>query len=432
MRDGKKHAHSLLMLLAALSASGPALAADWPCWRGPMRDGHTLESSGWTSGKWSIGEPAWSTNVGEGCTSPVVAKGRLYTLGWENDRDHVVCLDATTGKVLWKQSYPCPRYSRQKIGDEEFYAGPIATPEFDPATGLLYTLSLDGDLVSWDTTADGRRAWGINLYEAYKVPQRPEMAKAGSRRDYGYITSPIVHRNWLIVSVGAKDGHLMSFDKKNGKRVWVSECCDPAGHCGGLTPIEVEGVPCVASFTLRKLVVIRLDAGKEGKTAAQYDWETDFGNNIASPVVYKNTVLITSAYNHSAMCKLEITLSGAKKLWEAPYPSGACTPVIHDGLVYWVWQKMYCLNFATGKLKWDGGSFGSPGSCIVTSDGKLIAWGGTGKLALIEPADKYKELSRKVRVFQANCWPHVVLADERLYCKDRDGNLKCFCVKPKP
>ncbi len=61
----------------------------------------------------------------------------------------------------------------------------------------------------------------------------------------------------------------------------------------------------------------RLDAGKEGKTVAQYDWVTDFGNNVASPVVHRNFVLITSAYNHAAMCKLEISLNGATKVWEA-------------------------------------------------------------------------------------------------------------------
>lgn len=425
-----------LAVICALIASlvlSPALAADWPSWRGPTRNGHTKESSGWTSGSWPIEEPTWTTDVGEGCTSPVVAKGRLYTLGWKDNEDHVVCLDANSGKLLWKQSYPCPRYSRHKIGDEDAYSGPTATPEFDPATGLLYTLSTDGDLVCWDTTADGQRVWEVNLYDAYSVPRRPEVGKAGSLRDYGYITAPLVHGDWLIVAVGASEGHLMAFDKKKGTWRWGSECSEPAGHCGGMAPIEVEGVPCLASFTLRNLVVSRLDAGKEGKTVAQYDWVTDFGNNVASPVVHRNFVLITSAYNHAAMCKLEISLNGATKVWEAPYPSGACTPVVHDGHVYWTWERMRCLDFATGKLKWEGGTFGSPGSCIATADGKLIAWGDRGKLVLVEASDGgYKELSRTLHVFQAYCWPHVVLADARLYCKDRDGNLKCFGLRRTP
>jgi outer membrane protein assembly factor BamB len=337
--------------------------------------------------------------------------------------------------VLWKQSYECPRYGRHHLGDEDAYSGPTATPEFDPATGLLYTLSTDGDLNCWDARDNGRRVWGVNLYSAYEVPRRPEVGKAGSRRDYGYITAPLVHGDWLLVAVGAREGHLMAFDKKDGTRRWVSECAEPAGHCGGLAPLEVEGVPCVASFTLRKLVVIRLDAGREGKTVAEHDWVTDFGNNIASPAVFKNFVLITSRYNHGAMCKLEVTLRGAKKVWEAPYASGACTPVIQDGHVYWTSEKMHCLDFATGKLKWAGGSFGSPGSCVAAADGKLIVWGDRGKLALVEPADqspdRYKELARVGRLSEAQSWPHVVLADGRLYGKDRDGNVTCFLLKPR-
>lgn len=422
---------ALVVLLAPVRTP----AADWPSWRGPTRDGHTKESSGWASRCWPLGDPSWTAQVGEGSTSPVVAKGRLYTLGWANNKDHVVCLDAATGKVLWKQSYACPRYGRHHVGDEDAYSGPTATPELDPATGLLYTLSTDGDLACWDTAAEGRRLWAVNLYATYAVARRPQVGTAArSLRDYGYITAPLVHGDWLIVAVGARDGHLMAFGKKDGKRHWASACTEPAGHCGGLAPIEVEGVPCLASLTLRKLVVIRIDAGKEGQTIAEYDWATDYANNVASPAVYQNFVLITSAYNHGKMCKLEVSLRGVKKVWEAPHASGACTPVIHDGHVYWAWERMHCLDFATGKLKWEGGSFGSPGSCLVTADGKLLVWGGRGRLALVEPADKspdrYKELSRSVRLSQAYCWPHVVLAGEKLYCKDRDGNLKCYTLKP--
>jgi len=426
----------LLLGLASAIFTLPTPAADWPNWRGPARDGHTKESSGWTSGAWPVKDPIWTAQAGEGCTAPVVVKDRAYVVGWQDRKDHVVCLDTANGKVLWKQSYNCPRYGRHHLGDEDAYSGPTATPEFDTKTNLLYTLSADGDLNCWDTGAEGKRVWGVNLYDTYQVPRRPEVGKVGTRRDYGYITAPLVHGDWLIVSVGSKDGHLIAFDKKDGKQRWTSECKEPAGHCGGLAPIEIEGVPCLASFTLRKLAVIRLDTGKEGKTVAEYDWITDFGNNVASPAVYKNSVLITSAYNRKAICRVDVSLNGVKKVWEAPYASKACTPVIHDGHVYWAWEKMYCLDFATGKLKWEGGTFGQPGSCIATADGKLIAWGERGKLALVEPADKspdkYTELARNVRLSAAFSWPHVVLANEKLYCKDRDGKLLCYSLKPAP
>jgi outer membrane protein assembly factor BamB len=402
-----------LLLLLALQ--------DWPHWRGPGRDDVAAEPSGWTGGAWP-GEPEWAVKVGEGSGSPIVAGGRLYAMGWSGGRDTLSCLDAATGKELWTASYPSPSHGRHKMGDEKFYSGPTSTPEFD--AGRLYTLGIDGDLHAWDA-ADGRKLWGLNLYEAYRAPRRPHVG--AQQRDYGYITAPLALGGRLFVHVGAAEGTVMAFDPATGKRAWASECRDEAGHAGGMAPITVEGVPCLAVLTLRHLVVLRLD---DGRTVATFPWTTDFGNNVASPAVSGDSVLVTSEYNRNAIARVRITLKGAEQVWQAPFASKACTPVIHGGRVYWAWRKVRCLDFATGAQQWEGGEFGDAGSCIVTADGKLIVWGGTGRLSLLETGgDAYRELARAVRVLPATSWPHVVLAGGRLYCKDRDGNLKCFKLR---
>jgi hypothetical protein len=98
--------------------------------------------------------------------------------------------------------------------------------------------------------------------------------------------------------------------------------------------------------------------------------------------------------------------------------------------VYVAWQRIRCIDFATGELKWEGGAVGDPGSCIVTSDGRLIVYGLSGKLALIEGAKRspkaYKELAVKDKLFKSYAWPHVALAAGRVYCRDRDGNMVVF------
>jgi outer membrane protein assembly factor BamB len=238
----------------------------------------------------------------------------------------------------------------------------------------------------------------------------------------------------LLVEVGAEDGNLVAFAKRTGERLWASRCDDPAGHTAGPVPLTVEGVPCVAVLTLFRLAVVRLDAGHEGEVAAEYLWATEFGNNVAGPAAHGDCVLVTSAYNHGAICKLRITLRGAEKLWERPYASKVCTPVVSGGHVYWCWQKVRCLDWETGELTWEGGRFGDPGSCVVTGDGRLVVLGGQGRLALVETADhsptKYAELAVKDGLFHDSAWPHVVLSGGRLYCKDRRGNLACFPVAP--
>jgi outer membrane protein assembly factor BamB len=180
--------------------------------------------------------------------------------------------------------------------------------------------------------------------------------------------------------------------------------------------------------------VVRLDRGHEGEVIATYPWETTFANNIAGPAAHGDSVLLTSAYNHNAICRVRLTLKGAEKVWQRPHASKVCTPVVYQGHVYWAWQAVRCLDWETGEQKWAGGSFSDPGSCVVTGDGRLVVYGGRGKLALVETARRspgtYTQLAVKDGLFGDLAWPHVVLAGGRLICKDRDGNLACFRLGP--
>ncbi|MBY0513211.1 MAG: PQQ-binding-like beta-propeller repeat protein [Gemmataceae bacterium] len=223
---------------------------------------------------------------------------------------------------------------------------------------------------------------------------------------------------------------MIAFDKRTGKEAWASELKDEAGHTGAMTPMTVEGVPCVAVWTQRNLAVVRLDAGREGQTVATFPWVTDFANSIAGPAVEGDCVLLAAAYNHNAMVKVRVTLAGAEEVWRKKYPSKVCTPVIHEGSIYVAWQRVRCIDWTTGDLKWEGGSVADPGSCVVTGDGRLVVYGLNGKLILVEGAGRsptaYKELAVRDKLFKSAAWPHVALAGGMVYCRDRDGNLAAF------
>jgi len=411
-------------------------SADWPHWRGLNRNGIVDEDSRWDSGVWKLkrggpGKPLWNRNVGSGCTSPLVVGERLYTMGWSNKRDTLWCLDAATGEPVWQVSYNCPKYGRRSTGDKGIYAGITSTPEYDAETGYLYSLSVDGDLNCWNTAATGKKVWGFNLYQRYNVKRRPEVAvRRKTLRDYGYTSSPLVRGHTLIVEVGDDEGNLMGYDKRTGKRLWVSEAKEFAGHSGGPVLMTVEGVPCAAVLTIRGVLVVRLDKGKQGKTVAEFKWTTDFANNIPTLAVHENFVIVTSAYNQHAICKIKVTLKGGTKVWEQPLASGVCSPIIHKGYVYWAWRGVHCLDFETGKQQWQGGNVASAGSCILTSDERLIVWANQGDLTLVETvsrsSSKYSELAKFPKLFRRDAWPNVVLSNGRLFCKDRDGNVVCF------
>src|SRR5882762_5881471 len=135
---------SKLALGLLLAASSPRLwAADWPQWRGPQRNGVSVEN-GWLD-TWPGGEPkiAWKARVGLGCSSFVVAEGRAFTLGHADEQDTVWAFDAVSGKELWKHSYPA------ELGDKYFEGGTTGTPTV--GGDKVYTLSRWGDVFCFDT-----------------------------------------------------------------------------------------------------------------------------------------------------------------------------------------------------------------------------------------------------------------------------------------
>jgi len=439
MKEGiVKDKHVALSILAATVLCTATFAADWPQWRGPNHNDVTPESSGWPKG-WPP-KRLWKKNVGYGCTSPIIVDGRLYVMGWKGQRrgsnptgtDTVYCFMADTGRLLWKQSYRCLYQGRHRVGDTSRYGGPSSTPTLDKKTGYLYTLSIDGDLKCWDTKKNGRAVWSLNFYDKYKVPRRPKVS--AGQRDYGYASSPLVQGELVITEVGGSAGTLVAFDKKTGKQRWKSVCKEPASHNAGPVPMKVEGVPCLASFGIRKLTVIRTDKGHQGETLAQHTWKTAYACNIITPAAQGNKVIVSSGHDVRRTALLEVSRKQVRQRWSSRYWSEICSPVIYNGRVYLAIGSLCCLDLGSGKRKWQGGSFGRDASCLVTAGDRKVIVFGAGRLAVAEAAPKnneYHELARIKNVVGGPCYPHVVLSDGILCCKNKDGDMVCLSVRKR-
>ncbi len=75
---------------------------DWPQWRGPQRDGISPDTG--LLKEWPKEGPSvlWQVDtVGVGYSSLAIQDGRIYTQGDLEGVEHVLCLDAKTGKVIW-------------------------------------------------------------------------------------------------------------------------------------------------------------------------------------------------------------------------------------------------------------------------------------------------------------------------------------------
>jgi outer membrane protein assembly factor BamB len=136
---------------ALLFGAGQLAAQDWPQWRGPNRDNHVTgfaEPKAWPKAL----TKKWTVTVGVGEASPVLVGDRLYVIGRQGGDEVISCRDAASGKELWKDSYAAPFKAR---GDQA-YPGPRSTPAV--GEGKVCTLGVNGEVSCLDA-ATGKVVW---------------------------------------------------------------------------------------------------------------------------------------------------------------------------------------------------------------------------------------------------------------------------------
>ncbi len=146
-------------------ASGSA-ADDWPAWRGPRRDGICREQGLLKQWPPSGPPPAWkATGLGEGYSGPAVVGKLLFTMGNADGKEWVFAFDWTQqGKRAWATSLGPIRH------EGSGYPGPRSTPTIDG--GRLYALGAAGDLVCLDAST-GRLLWRRDMVRDFggRIPQ---------------------------------------------------------------------------------------------------------------------------------------------------------------------------------------------------------------------------------------------------------------------
>lgn len=387
-----------LQTLAAGAFPGAASALDWSQWRGPARNGISSET-GWKAA-WGAGGPPklWSAQVGEGWSAPAVAGNRLYTMGNQGNQDTVYCLDADTGRVVWKQSYPC------SAGD---YGGPRSSPVLEG--GRVYTLSREGFAACLDA-AGGRVLWSRHL-------QREARAEIPR---WGFAGSPLVLGNQVLYNVGTAG---ISLAKANGEVQWISGP-RAAGYASPV-PFTAAGKSGVALFVAFGIVAIE---PATGKPLWQHPWETSYDVNAADPVFSGDSVFITSGYNRGGAL-LRLSGSRPQVVWENKnIRSHFASPVLLGEGIYGNDDgRLTCLNVKSGNRSWEMRGIGKGG--LMAAGGKLLVLTERGELVAVEArTDRYVELARG-QVLRGTCWTHPVLANGRVYCRSHEGELVCLNVK---
>jgi len=396
---------ALQVLVSALFAA-EMRAADWPCWRGPQRNGVSTET-GWRETWPKEGPPkAWNAKVGLGFSSFVVGEGRAYTLGHAEGQDTVWCFEAGSGKVVWKHSYPA------ELGDKYFEGGTTGSPTLEG--DRLYTLSRWGDVFCFEA-ATGKVIWSKNVQKETGAPVP----------DWGFTGAPLLHEKLLVLNVG--DAGL-ALDKSQGKVIWKS-----ANKSAGYStpyPIQREGAWLAVVGDTTGYVAVHL---RDSKEAWRIRWLTEYGVNASDPIVEGDRMFISTGYGKGGAL-FQLGAGEPTSLWKTrKLRTQMNAAVLHEGHLYGTDgdttenASFKCIDFKTGDERWAQAKFGSGAAIIV--DGKLVALSGTGEL-MIAPATPagFQPIAR-AQVLGGKCWTAPVLAQGRIYCRNGRGDVAVVDVR---
>ncbi len=417
--------------LTAILALSSLRAADWPRFRGPGGSGISAETD--LPVRWSDGEGLlWKTELpGPGSSSPIVSAGRVFitcysgygaSRGDSGDlkklRRHVIGVDPGSGKLLWDRAIESdqPEIPFQGIGiPNHGYAS--STPAADGER--VYAFFGTAGVVALDY--EGKELW------------RAAVAPNPKTHNFGSGSSPIIHKDLLIVPAGIECESIIAFDRRAGKEVWRS----PASGYGTFwgTPVLAEAGDR-AELLLSvpdEIWALNPENGKLRWYANSFPERT-----ICPSVVVANGVAYAIGGRQGGCVAVRVGGRGdvtrSHVVWSGTAGSYVSSPVLYDGHLFWVNDRgmAYCLKADTGKEVFHErlGDGASAYASLVAADGKLYAVTRRHGTYVLEAKPEFHELARNTLASDEsdfNASPAV--SEGRLFMR---SNRFLYCIgKPK-
>jgi outer membrane protein assembly factor BamB len=393
-----------VLLLGATCAA----AQDWPQWRGPNRDNKVV---GFTAPATWPKElmKKWQVPVGLGDASPALVGDKVYVFTRQEGDEVILCLDAGSGKEVWKDKYATAAVS----GAAKAHPGPRSSPAV--AEGKVCTLGVNGTVSCLDAGA-GKVVWR-------KETTKPQFATA---------SSPIIVEGKCVVYVGA----LTAFDLASGEEKW--KWTGAGTPYGSPVLMTVEGTKQIVTPTDKSIVGVGLTDGKEL-------WKVPFGatayqNHSSTPIIDGQTVIYSgqpAQKGPTVALKIEKKGDsfGEKELWKNPQQGAGMynTPVLKDGLLFGLItanrapSNLFCMDAKTGEVLWKDTT--PRGECgeVFDAGSVLLALTSNSELLVFKPSNKgYEELAKyKVSDKGANTgtegtWAGPIVSGNRVFVKDKD------------
>ena len=416
---------NLFVLIIVVFSLFPAVAEDWPQYRGSQHNGSTGEEilSVWPG---SGLKPSWRASTLNGFSSFAVAEGFAATQLTKDGNEALVVFSASTGCVKWTTSL-----SKADFGHDGGNSGakgnnggdgPRSTPSIDK--GNIFVFSADFELFCFNLKT-GKTVWRKSLLAEHK----------GSQIKWENAASPVVEGEMVIVGGGGPGQSLLAFQKESGRLIWKVGT-ETVTHATP-TVARIHGVPQVIFFCVSGLVSVEIETGK-------ILWKQPYKfavSTAASPIVDQDVVFCSAGNGVGGGAYKVSNVKGkwnTDEIWRIPGNAHVAnhwsTPVLKDGHLYGMFSfKKYgdgplkCIEMRTGKIKWEKEGFGA-GNVIRVRE-NILALTDYGELVLIGGnSSVYKELARCKAVI-GKCWSTPVVARGHIYVRSTKEGA-CLRVTP--
>lgn len=387
---------------AFVNLTAQTVPQDFPQWRGPQRDGSV---SGFAvPATWPERLVlAWKVAVGEGYGTPILVGERVYTLTRQGGNEVMAARHAATGAVVWQTSYTAPHTIMS--GAAGHGQGPKSTPLY--LDGRLHTLGITG-IVSCFDAAKGTLLW-----------QKPAPPVATLYSNSAM--SPIADGRHVIFHVGGHDrGALTAFDAATGDVTWRWDGDGPAYASPVI--VTLGGVRQVVTMTQRS--VVGVDAGT-GALLWRRPFENQFSNHSISPIVYRDTVII-SGYEMGVVAFAPMRRGSTWEIaprWEtAEVSMFMSNPVLIGDTLYGLSQRasgqFYALDAASGRVLWRSRGREATNTAVMKLNDLVFLLNDDGELIVAKSSPTGLETIRRYTVAEDATWAQPVLSGNRIFVKD--------------
>ncbi len=422
----------IAMLLVWMPSSLQAqskVQQDWPWWRGPQGNG-VWEAPAKLSWDWSRQPPVklWQRPLGPAFSGIAVVGQQVFTMDRQPNeatkmdplagQERVICLDRTTGKEIWSFSYDA------HYKDLDYHKGPRCTPTVHQgrvftlgAVGHLHCLQAETGKVLWKKDLAGEHhanipMWGCSAaplvinnstlivhaglepngcYVALSLETGDEKWRSGSD-PVGYSPPILIENEGRQILVGWNPENIVGMESTTGRMLWNVPY--PVTYGVSIaTPIYQEGHILVSGYWEgTKLIALNPQLDK-----ATLVWEENqFLRGLMSQPLYRNNHVYLLDKTHGITCFNLIT---GKVRWS---DQNKLTPRNRNPQVSMVWlnqsDRAICLN----------------------AEGELVVTRFT--------TEGYSELARHRIV--APTWAHPAYSGEHVFARD-DEKIVCFGLPTK-